>query len=128
LRGKILSSTFWIIAILVGMFVVSVGNILLNKAFLDKTSNDNAELAIEILLPELIYNQELLNVFKEKQSKGLNAIAYSPPKPFDTEAWQIVTKANLVSGMEKEMLKHLVSIYNMFMGVNKKIMKATFPL
>ena len=108
-----MTSTSWIIVIVIGVALVAVANIQYPRA---KDAEDKAAMAkqaMSLIKPELVRNYEYLS--KQDTSKGIAVIIESP---FETVAWQTVSNSDLLLGLDKEKLSNIMHAYYLINRAN----------
>lgn len=107
LKGIPMNSNFWVFIILLGMALVTMGNIYFNSAKDTESKSEMAKQALDLLEPELKRNIQILH---EALLVTDNAMTFNYT-PFETEAWQTVAQSNLLIGIDTVNLSRIIRSY-----------------
>lgn len=107
LKGIPMNSNFWVFIILLGMALVTMGNIYFNSAKDTESKAEMAKQALDLLEPELKRNLQILH---EALLVTDNAMTFNYT-PFETEAWQTVAQSNLLVGIDTVNLSRIIRSY-----------------
>lgn len=107
------NSTLFIILIGFGAICVAVGNIYFNLTRESENKIAMANQALKLIEPELKRNQKSL----PERLKDVQTFI-DPNPPFETAAWDTVSKSQIITGIKGDKLNELLEVYYQMNNAN----------